>query len=262
MWRRRGRSYLVLESQRISWIGRLFSDIFFDPYLDTVPHAALAAFLQFCSSILMYTAIGRRRDVPCHDARQRCAPTVTRHGLACTLGAPLHATFKRPTRARVHDVQARQETAFVLTPWEQPSRDTVARPHSQRGCPASRSCIHRAILGEGYSSPSELNFTLLASSSLDVWTVNDLIVRVGTVGRSAALEVLFVQVDHGALREETENRDVQWFCLLEHAPEDAGSAPVGMTTAGSRTALTDEEPAVSGRTRPVRGCWGSLRGGN
>ena len=116
----------------------------------------------------MYTAIGRRRDVPCYDARQRCAPTVTRHGLACTLGAPLHATFKRPTRARVHDVQARQETAFVLTPWEHPSRDTVARPYSQRGCPASRSRLHRAILGARYSSPSELNLTLLASSSLCV----------------------------------------------------------------------------------------------
>ena len=45
-------------------------------------------------------------------------------------------------------------------------------------------------------------------------------------------------------REETENGDVQCFCLLEHVPEDVGAVPVGMTTAGSRTALTEEDPAV------------------
>ena len=74
--------------------------------------------------------------------------------------------------------------------------------------------------------------------------MNDLILRVGTVERSAALKALFAWVDRGVLREETENGDVQCFRLLEHVPKDVGAAPAGMTTAGSRTALAEEEPAV------------------
>jgi hypothetical protein len=74
--------------------------------------------------------------------------------------------------------------------------------------------------------------------------VKDLVARVGTVERSSALKALFAWVDRGVLREETENVDVQCFRLLERVPEDAGVAPVGMTTAGSRTALAEEEPAM------------------
>ena len=74
--------------------------------------------------------------------------------------------------------------------------------------------------------------------------MNDLVARVGTVERSAALKALFAWVDRGVLREETDNVDVQCFRLLERVPEDDGAAPVGMTTAGSRPVLAEEEPAV------------------
>jgi len=73
--------------------------------------------------------------------------------------------------------------------------------------------------------------------------VNDLIARVGTIERSAALKALLAWVDRGVL-QETEDVDVQRFRLLERAPEDAGAAPVGMSTAGSRTALVEEDPAI------------------
>ncbi|KAF8264772.1 ubiquitin-protein ligase [Lactarius quietus] len=79
--------------------------------------------------------------------------------------------------------------------------------------------------------PLEAAFIELFSEQ-DVWTVNDLVERVGMIERSAALKALFAWVDRGVLREETENA------------EDVGTAPVGMTTAGSRLALTEEEPAV------------------
>lgn len=153
----------------------------------------------------------------------------------------------RGVLARVHDIQTRQETALVLAPREHPSRDTVARPHGHRGCPAPGSRIHRAFLGAGYSYPSHQpapNPAHLASSSTDVWTLNDLVTRVGIVERSAALKALLAWVDRGVLREDTEDVDIQSFRLLERVPEDAGDAPVGMTTAGSRTALAEEEPAV------------------
>ena len=74
--------------------------------------------------------------------------------------------------------------------------------------------------------------------------MDDLVARVGTVERSAALKALFAWVDRGVLQEETENGDVQCFRLLERVPDEAGAVPVGMTTAGSRTALAEEEPAV------------------
>jgi len=91
--------------------------------------------------------------------------------------------------------------------------------------------------------PLEAAFIELFSEQ-DVWNVNDLVERVGMIERSAALKALFAWVDRGVLREETENADVQCFRLLELVPEDVGTAPVGMTTAGSRLALTEEEPAV------------------
>jgi anaphase-promoting complex subunit 2 len=74
--------------------------------------------------------------------------------------------------------------------------------------------------------------------------VNDLVARVGPVERSVALKALFAWVDRGVLREETENPNVQSFRLLECVPEDASAAHVGMTTAGSRTVLAEEETAV------------------
>jgi hypothetical protein len=48
------------------------------------------------------------------------------------------------------------------------------------------------------------------------------------------------------LREESDDADVQRFRLLESAPTDASSvqAGVGVMTAGSRAALTEEQPAV------------------
>ncbi|KAI9465102.1 ubiquitin-protein ligase [Lactarius psammicola] len=91
--------------------------------------------------------------------------------------------------------------------------------------------------------PLEAAFIELFSEQ-DVWTLNDLVARVGTVERSAALKALLAWVDRGVLREETEDMDVERFRLLERVPEDAGAAPVGMTTAGSRTALAEEEPTV------------------
>ena len=44
----------------------------------------------------------------------------------------------------------------------------------------------------------------------------------------------------GVLREETDNEDVECLHLLEHVPKDVGAAPVGMTTARSRSALTEK----------------------
>ena len=79
---------------------------------------------------------------------------------------------------------------------------------------------------------------------LDVWTVSDLIERVGPLERSAALKALLAWVDRGVLREESNGADVQRFCLLERAPTDAGAGSVGMATAGSRAALAEEQPAV------------------
>ena len=84
----------------------------------------------------------------------------------------------------------------------------------------------------------------LAHSHLDVWTVSDLIERVGPLERSAALKALLAWVDRGVLREESNGVDVQRFRLLEHAPTGAGAAPVGMATAGSRAALAEDQPAV------------------
>jgi hypothetical protein len=78
----------------------------------------------------------------------------------------------------------------------------------------------------------------------EVWTVNDLIERVGPIERPVALKALLAWVDRGVLREENDEADIQRFRLLESAPTDVGSVPVGMTTAGSRVALTEEQPAV------------------
>lgn len=80
----------------------------------------------------------------------------------------------------------------------------------------------------------------------EVWTVNDLIERVGPIERPVALKALLAWVDRGVLREENDENDeagMQRFRLLESAPTD-GSVPVGMTTAGSRVALAEEQPAV------------------
>jgi anaphase-promoting complex subunit 2 len=73
--------------------------------------------------------------------------------------------------------------------------------------------------------------------------VNDLAARVGVVERSSALKALFAWVDRGVLREETNNADEQCFRLLELVPEDSGAAS-GMTAAGSRPVLAEEEPAM------------------
>jgi hypothetical protein len=83
----------------------------------------------------------------------------------------------------------------------------------------------------------------LVHSHLDVWTVSDLIERVGPLERSAALKALLAWVDRGVLREESNGADVQRFRLLERAPTDV-SAALGMTTAGSRAVLAEEQPAV------------------
>ncbi|KAH9169016.1 ubiquitin-protein ligase [Lactarius sanguifluus] len=91
--------------------------------------------------------------------------------------------------------------------------------------------------------PLEAAFIELFSEQ-DVWTLNDLIEGVGTVERSAALKALLAWVDRGVLREETEDVDVQRFRLLERVPDDADAGPVGITTAGSRTALAEEEPGL------------------
>lgn len=82
------------------------------------------------------------------------------------------------------------------------------------------------------------------SHSSDVWTVSDLIERVGPLERSAALKALLAWVDRGVLREESDDGDVQRFRLLESAPTDASSVPAGMTTPGSRAAIAEEQPAV------------------
>lgn len=82
------------------------------------------------------------------------------------------------------------------------------------------------------------------SDSSEVWTVNDLIERVGPIERPVALRALLAWVDRGVLREENDEADMQCFRLLESAPTDVGSVPVGMATAGSRVALAEEQPAV------------------
>lgn len=89
-----------------------------------------------------------------------------------------------------------------------------------------------------------VNLSFLTLISSEVWTVNDLIERVGPIERPAALKALLAWVDRGVLREENDGTDMQRFRLLESAPTDAGAVPVGMTTAGSRVALTEEQPAV------------------
>ena len=86
--------------------------------------------------------------------------------------------------------------------------------------------------------------TVLTLILSEVWTVNDLIERVGPIERPVALKALLAWVDRGVLREENDEADMQRFRLLENAPTDVGSGPVGMTTAGSRVALTEEQPAV------------------
>ena len=86
--------------------------------------------------------------------------------------------------------------------------------------------------------------TVLTLILSEVWTVNDLIERVGPIERSVALKALLAWVDRGVLREENDEDDVQRFRLLESAPTDVGTVPVGMTTGGSRVALTEEQPAV------------------
>ena len=74
--------------------------------------------------------------------------------------------------------------------------------------------------------------------------MNDLITRVGPVERSAALKALLAWVDRGVLREESDGADVQRFRLLESTPTGASAMPVGMTTAGSRAALAEEQQTV------------------
>ena len=73
--------------------------------------------------------------------------------------------------------------------------------------------------------------------------MSDLITRVGPVERSAALKALLAWVDRGVLREEGDGEDVQRFRLLESTPTGIAT-PVGMTTAGSRAVLAEEQPTV------------------
>jgi anaphase-promoting complex subunit 2 len=91
--------------------------------------------------------------------------------------------------------------------------------------------------------PLEAAFIELFSEK-EVWTVNDLIERVGPIERPVALRALLAWVDRGVLREENDEANMQCFRLLEIAPTDVGSVPVGMTTTGSRVALTEEQPTV------------------
>jgi anaphase-promoting complex subunit 2 len=74
--------------------------------------------------------------------------------------------------------------------------------------------------------------------------VNELIARVGSIERPAALKALLAWVDRGVLREENDDADMQRFRLLESAPTDGGNAHTGMKTTGSRGALTEEQPTV------------------
>ncbi len=80
--------------------------------------------------------------------------------------------------------------------------------------------------------------------SSEVWTVNDLIERVGPIERPAALKALLAWADRGVLCEENDDGDMQRFRLLESAPTGVGAVPVGMTTAGSRVALAEGQPTV------------------
>jgi anaphase-promoting complex subunit 2 len=92
-----------------------------------------------------------------------------------------------------------------------------------------------------YSVNVNLFFLTLIS---EVWTVNDLVERVGPIERPAALKALLAWVDRGVLREENDGAGSQRFRLLESAPTDVGAVPAGMTAAGSRVVLTEEQPAV------------------
>jgi hypothetical protein len=89
-----------------------------------------------------------------------------------------------------------------------------------------------------------VGLTVLTPILSEVWTVNDLIERVGPVERPVALKALLAWVDRGVLCEENGDDDMQRFRLLESAPTDADSIPVGLATAGSRVALTEEQPTV------------------
>ncbi|KAF8489248.1 ubiquitin-protein ligase [Russula emetica] len=91
--------------------------------------------------------------------------------------------------------------------------------------------------------PLEAAFIELFSEQ-EVWTVNDLIERVGPIERPVALKALLAWVDRGVLREENDEADMQRFRLLESAPTDGGSLPAGMTTAGSRVGLSEEQPTL------------------
>lgn len=91
--------------------------------------------------------------------------------------------------------------------------------------------------------PRNVYLSFLTLISSEVWTVNDLIERVGPIERPAALKALLAWVDRGVLREENDGADVQRFRLLESAHADAGAVPV-MATAGSRVAVAEEQPTV------------------
>jgi hypothetical protein len=157
-----------------------------------------------------------------------------------------HVQYSRVLRARVYNVQTRQEITLALSSWQHPSRDSIARPHRHCGRSTHRSRVHRTFLGARYASRSCERKPTHRSPSSDVWTVSDLIERVGPLERSAALKGLLAWVDRGVLREESDDANVQRFRLLESAPADASSvlAGVGVMTAGSRAALTEEQPAV------------------
>lgn len=77
----------------------------------------------------------------------------------------------------------------------------------------------------------------MSSSMLDTWTVDELVARVGSIDRTAALKGLLAWVDRGVLKEHEGEK----FILLETA-DSSGEAS---KPSGSRPVVEEPPPVVT-----------------
>ncbi|TFY75769.1 hypothetical protein EWM64_g8243 [Hericium alpestre] len=101
-------------------------------------------------------------------------------------------------------------------------------------------------------SPLEAAFIELFSEK-DVWTVKDLIERVGSIERSSAMRALISWVDRGVLKADGEDQ----FRLLEQADADHSNRP-------RRVIMMEEEPTVLSvqqqQADQMKAFWGFVQG--
>jgi hypothetical protein len=151
------------------------------------------------------------------------------------------AVFKSHMRASLQLSNQTRNYAGSLTSGASVSRSSCkTAPSAQTFHPSKQHLLS--------SSRNRVWFTCvdqyILTPILEVWAVNDLIERVGPIERTSALKALLAWVDRGVLREENDAADMHRFRLLESAPTDVGAVSMGMTAAGSRVVLTEEQPAV------------------